>query len=567
MIEQWRAGIKNGFIFGIVGLFLALVGIIEVFDRRWLIDDTISMSYAVLLLVLASAGFTVSPTPGVRPNPVVRAARRGVAGLVAATPLALLVLLAGNLDLRSILVNVTPALLALLTFDYPPTVGAPLLLLAGLGAGLLGGLLKIAPSRLRRAFLIGLAGLFIFSVLNELIDVLLTSLGSPRAVNRLMFSRDGLTPLGAVLGFALVAIGSAIWPSTRQRLDHRYARMGLQQRTWLRAVGGVFLLAFLLSVPQLFQLYWTDVMDNIGLYILMGLGLNIVVGYAGLLDLGYVAFFAIGAYVMGLLTSPVSSLGLGLSFWVAWPITMVVGAIAGVLLGFPVLRMRGDYLAIVTLGFGEIIRVLATSDLLKPYIGGAQGILQIPKPTFFGTELITSQQIYYLILAGCGVALFASWRLSNSRVGRAWIAMREDEDVAQAIGINLINYKLLAFATGATFSAMSGAIFATKLSSIFPHSFNLLISINVLSLIIVGGLGSIPGVIVGALILVGLPEVLREFTEYRLMLYGATLVIMMLMRPEGFWPAARRRLELHKETADRAVGEVQYGIAEGTQSN
>jgi branched-chain amino acid transport system permease protein len=226
---------------------------------------------------------------------------------------------------------------------------------------------------------------------------------------------------------------------------------------------------------------------------------------------------------------------------------MLVSGLAGVLLGIPVLRMRGDYLAIVTLGFGEIIRILATSEAIKPIAGGAQGILQIPDPVFFGTELNHAQTLYYVILLGCLIALYVAWRLSDSRIGRAWIAIREDEDVAEAMGVNLVQYKLLAFATGATLSGLAGAIFAVKLGSIFPHSFNLLISINVLSLIIVGGMASLPGVAVGALILVGLPELLREFAEFRLLMYGGLLVAMMLIKPEGFWPAERRRRELHEE--------------------
>jgi branched-chain amino acid transport system permease protein len=207
--------------------------------------------------------------------------------------------------------------------------------------------------------------------------------------------------------------------------------------------------------------------------------------------------------------------------------------------------MRGDYLAIVTLGFGEIIRILALSDLLKPFIGGAQGVLQIPKPVIAGISLVRPGQLYYLILAGCLLAAFVSWRLSDSRLGRRWKAMREDEDVAEAMGVHLVTTKLLAFGIGAGFSGLSGAIFASKLTSIFPHSFNLLISINVLSLIIVGGIGSLPGVVVGALILVGLPEMLREFNEYRLLIYGALLIVMMIAKPEGFWPSEVRLRELH----------------------
>jgi branched-chain amino acid transport system permease protein len=226
--------------------------------------------------------------------------------------------------------------------------------------------------------------------------------------------------------------------------------------------------------------------------------------------------------------------------------------IAGAILGIPVLNMRGDYLAIVTLGFGEIIRLVALSDWLKPLIGGSNGITRIPKPEAFGLAFDDPQKLYYIVLAGCLVAAFIATRLKYSRLGRNWMAIREDEDVAQAMGIDLVRNKLLAFATGAALSGLAGAIFASKLTSIYPHSFNLLVSINVLAVIIVGGLGSIPGVIVGALVLVGLPELLREFAEYRLLVYGAVLVFMMLKRPEGLLPEARRKLELHELSPDVA---------------
>ena len=219
---------------------------------------------------------------------------------------------------------------------------------------------------------------------------------------------------------------------------------------------------------------------------------------------------------------------------------------AGVILGIPVLRMRGDYLAIVTLGFGEIIRILALSDWLKPVHRRRAGHPADPQTQHLGLRTRrTPQSLYYLILLGCLLAAFVSWRLRDSRLGRQWMAMREDEDVAEAMGINLVKTKLLAFAIGAAFAGLSGAIFATKLSSIFPHSFNLLVSINVLCLIIVGGMGSLPGVVVGALVLVGLPELLREFAEYRLLIYGALLIVMMLVRPEGLWPSPIRKRELH----------------------
>jgi len=288
------------------------------------------------------------------------------------------------------------------------------------------------------------------------------------------------------------------------------------------------------------------VLTIVGLYVLLGLGLNIVVGYAGMLDLGYVAFFAIGSYVTAILTSP--ELGFfSFSLLGALPFAIILGVFSGVLLGIPVLKMRGDYLAIATLGFGEIIRILVLSDCLRPWLGGAQGAGGIPKASILGYRFAGPQQIYYLILAGCILVVFISLRLKNSRLGRAWMAMREDEDVAQAMGINLVSTKLLAFATGAGFSALSGAIFASKLGSVYPHSFSVMISINIICLIIVGGMGSIPGVIVGAAALVGLPELLREFAEYRMLVYGAALVAMMILRPEGLWPEAKHKMELHAE--------------------
>jgi branched-chain amino acid transport system permease protein len=267
-----------------------------------------------------------------------------------------------------------------------------------------------------------------------------------------------------------------------------------------------------------------------------------------------VAFYAIGAYTMGVLTSP--SLGFfNLTWWQALPFALVVSAFAGLILGLPVLKMRGDYLAIVTLGFGEIVRLLALSDWLRPWLGGSQGIQLIQQPRIGSLVIANQMQLYYLFLAGCVLVGFVAWRLKDSRIGRAWMAIREDEDVAVAMGIPPVATKLMAFAVGATFSGLGGTIFAAKLTSVYAHSMNFLVSINVLSLIIIGGMGSIPGVIVGALALIGLPELLREFAEFRYLVYGAVLVAMMLLRPEGLWPEARRRLELHKEDAITAAAE------------
>jgi branched-chain amino acid transport system permease protein len=235
-----------------------------------------------------------------------------------------------------------------------------------------------------------------------------------------------------------------------------------------------------------------------------------------------------------------------LTFWQALPIALLVTWLAGIILGLPVLRMRGDYLAIVTLGFGEIVRLLALSDWLKDFLGGTQGIQQIAQPTIGALSLDTLQKLYYLILIGIAIVAFIAWRLKDSHLGRSWMAIREDEDVAQAMGINLVMTKLLAFSTGALFAGLAGTLGAAKLTSVYPHSMTFIVSINVLVLIIIGGMGSIPGVFVGALVLVGLPGLLTEFQEYRYWFYGLALVGMMLFRPEGLWPEARRKLELHE---------------------
>jgi branched-chain amino acid transport system permease protein len=362
---------------------------------------------------------------------------------------------------------------------------------------------------------------------------------------------------GAIVLF-VVAFGlTALWLLKGQDVRGSIEHLPPEQRAALRWTGIVGGIGLLLALPWLLRSFLSNVVDKVGQYVLMGLGLNIVVGFAGLLDLGYVAFYAIGAYVMGVLTTTGDLGGAGMSFWAAFPIAIAASVIAGIILGVPVLGMRGDYLAIVTLGFGEIIRVLALSNWLRPYIGGAQGIIPIPRPNVFGTELDDFQKLYYLILIICAIAFFISWRLRDSRMGRAWMAMREDEDVAEAMGINLVATKLLAFATGAAFAGAAGAIFASQVSSIFPHSFELLVSINVLSLVILGGIGSLPGVVVGSLFLVGLPEVLSELQEYKRLFFGAALVLVMLVRPEGLWPEATRRRELHEEEQALAAGGAQ----------
>ncbi|RLB16704.1 MAG: ABC transporter ATP-binding protein [Thermoplasmata archaeon] len=303
-----------------------------------------------------------------------------------------------------------------------------------------------------------------------------------------------------------------------------------------------FLILLIALLPPLIGNYWTQILGDIGIYVMLGIGLNVVVGFAGLLDLGYVAFFAIGAYGYGLVASP--QFGIHIPFWAMLPACVAMAALGGTLLGIPVLRMRGDYLAIVTLGFGEIIRIVLNN--LDPITNGPRGLLRIDPPMIGDFPVNNPMRWYYLILVGILFSVFVADRLNNSRLGRAWVAMREDQDAAGIMGINILKTKLLAFTIGASFAGMGGAIFAARQGSIFPENFSLMVSVNVLCLIIIGGMGSIPGVILGAVVLIGLPEVLREVQLYRMLAFGGLLVAMMIFRPTGFIPSARRKLEFKK---------------------
>jgi len=321
-------------------------------------------------------------------------------------------------------------------------------------------------------------------------------------------------------------------------------RIGLDW--WGAALLAVCLLAFVhqLNSTQL------DTTFLVALSALLGLGLNVVVGYAGMLDLGFVAFFAIGAYTWGTLNSPF--FGLHESFWLVAILAIGLAALAGILLGIPVLKLRGDYLAIVTLGFGEIIGRL--SNNLTPLTGGAVGIYGIGTPVFLSMLAERPlEQLVYLAAACCFAVTFVTRRLRDSRTGRAWEAIREDEDVAAAMGINTVYYKLLAFAIGAAVGGLGGTLFAAKVSAISPPNFVLDLSIRAVSIIIIGGMGSIPGVVMGAIVLVGLPEILRSIQEWRLVIYGAVLVAMMILRPEGIVPSRRRALALHEAEDDTAL--------------
>lgn len=299
------------------------------------------------------------------------------------------------------------------------------------------------------------------------------------------------------------------------------------------------LFAFAIAAPLLSPSdYVTGVLARICLYAILALGLNVVVGFAGLLDIGYVAFFGIGSYTYAFLASP--HFGLHMPFLPAMMIVSLASMIAGILIGAPTLRLQGDYLAIVTLGFGEIVYLLLVNlDRPIDITGGPNGLIQIDPPVLFGHVVQGNTQYYYLFLVTLTIVLLAVLRLRDSRVGWAWQAIREDELAASAMGINTTVTKLQAFAIGATFAGFAGGLLASWQRSVFPDNFLFQESINVLAMIILGGMGNIYGVILGAVIIVALPEAFREFNLYRLLAFGAMLMLLMIFRPQGLLPARR----------------------------
>lgn len=297
----------------------------------------------------------------------------------------------------------------------------------------------------------------------------------------------------------------------------------------LRRASLFFIVGALVAMPLTSSLYQTNIMISALLYVMLALGLNIVVGLAGQLVLGYAAFYAVGAYTYGILFQH-----FGLGFWACLPLGGIFAVLFGLGLGFPVLRLRGDYLAIVTLGFGEIVRLSLQnwSDLT----GGPAGIANIPRPGLFGVDLSlegSTTYIYYLVLAAVFLTVLVIGRLRNSRVGLALKALREDEIACEAMGINLMRIKLSAFALGSCWAGFAGVIFAAKTTFINPSSFTFMDSCMILSMVVLGGMGSISGVAIAAMILILAPEYLRAFSEYRMLIFGLIMVLMMIFRPQG----------------------------------
>jgi branched-chain amino acid transport system permease protein len=547
--------IRSGLVGGAVALLICLVGMPVTFSARYIVSGVITMGQLLVITPILIYGYRTAGRLDARG--VLRLLFGALSGFSSGIVLAALIGLGQIINLRAMFVNASPDLYSLLTFGLSLGPGILLMLAVAALGGLLGAGLFLLPSRLRSALITAITMVVLIGLLRDLITIVLQTWGPVAALIQWIFAASGLTLLGASI--LLVLIGGWVYWRGGRAGQTRTSKLNPQQQQWIRwgTLGAVALV--LIFAPSILGLFLSDVLDTIGIFILMGLGLNIVVGFAGLLDLGYVAFYAIGAYSMGVLTSPELNPH-PLAFWSALPIALLIAVFSGLVLGLPVLKMRGDYLAIVTLGFGEIVRLLVLSDWLRPWLGGTQGIQLVAHPVIGPVDFGTQQMLYFVILAAIGVAAFIALRLKDSRLGRAWMALREDEDVAKAMGINHVTTKLLAFTSGAFFAGLGGTLFAAKLSSTYPQSFQFIVSINVLSLIIIGGMGSIPGVLVGGLALVGLPEILREFAEYRYLVYGAALVGMMLIRPEGLWPEARRRLELHELKEAIAVEEPQPAL-------
>lgn len=550
--------ISFGLLAGVTMAFIAAIGMLETFNGRHVINPYLSLGYLFMLAAPLGAGYLIvrrrAEEEGWFSGPGLLAAIGvGVAAGIVPAALALVTdaLLPG---IRDIFPNLSPAMIGLVTFERGLSGGLAILIGLAAAVALLGGVVAGLPERLRKAVVAGagtIVSLAIFeAVINDLFRWFRT------LPDFLYASRGGLTLVSSIVVFVVVA-GLSLAPNirmtaVRRRLTDPDPSKRARSSILAAAVIGVLLVV----LPQLLGGILNELLTNVGLFLLMALGLNIVVGLAGLLDLGYVAFFAVGAYTMAILTSPISPRwDPMLTWWEAFPFVIIAAAIAGILVGTPVIRMRGDYLAIVTLGFGEIVRLVLLSDWLAPFFGGAQGIRNVPGIPIFGVEVNATSPdlVVYVVIFFVLLASYITWRVQDSRLGRAWAAIREDEDVAEAIGVDTVKAKLLAFVTGATLAGFAGAIFAAKVGSVFTNSFEIIVSIVILVIVIVGGMGNIAGVAVGAFVLIGVlggpqqPGLLQEFGEFKLLIYGALLVFMMLERPEGLIPSTRRAQELHQE--------------------
>lgn len=361
--------------------------------------------------------------------------------------------------------------------------------------------------------------------------------------------------VGALLGWLVKSTNqpAGAFHSLRSFLSKNPAIRKVRANRLLRAVILVLVLAFVLTAPFLLSPYAISVTGLILIYAILGLGLNLIVGLSGQLVFGFVAFYAIGAYTFALLTAP-RPLGLEFSFPLAFAVALAISGLSGIIVGLPIMNLRGDYLAIVTLGFAEIVRVLVNSNLLADFTGGPQGIKDIGQPaqpgflaSLLGKPVTENIYFMYVLMFCFALTLYVVFRLQYSRVGRSWEAMREDETVAQACGVSTGYYKVLAVIIGAVIAGAAGALYASRNTYIGPGDFVFMVSVNSLAVIVVGGMGSIPGALVGAFIIKGVPELLRDLDNYRMVVFGVLLIAMMIIRPEGLFPIRRRKVYAEPE--------------------
>jgi branched-chain amino acid transport system permease protein len=592
-----RSALRAGAIGGIVVIYLAVVGMIERLDGLVIIGN-VGMDTILIFLPAAVVGWVVA-----RPRVVAgerrvasaggAAAGGAVAGLAAGVVVELGLLLVSVLGIetvRQVFIAVSPTLVEIMRFHLDPIPAAIVMIVASTAVGALGGALRVLPREVRTPIVSGLAAVVVVALLQR---VIAPAFDQVNVEKDWLYSKitSGLTWIGGAVVYALTAAAVRFHLGRRLvaiLLPNRYGRPAAEpmppaagavatqeaeaeprdrrtsldggiSRRGIAIVAWCVIALIVAFLPYLVGPVVSRILGTVGIFLLLGLGLNIVVGFAGLLDLGYVAFFAVGAYFTAILTGgqrvtftgyEPPTFGLGLSFYVALPIVIAIAALVGVIIGAPVLRLRGDYLAIVTLGFGEIARVIFGSTWAQSLFGGSLGMSGITTAAIPGVPMnfqADPRHFYLLVLVFCLLAVFVSWRLQGSRVGRAWNAMREDEQVADAMGISTTKFKLLAFAMGGAIGSVGGALFAVSLGSLTIASFQILVSITALAVIILGGLGSIPGVVVGALVLIGLPGLLTQFEDYRLLIYGAVLIAIMLLRPQGLVPNVRVSRELQED--------------------
>jgi ABC-type branched-subunit amino acid transport system permease subunit len=498
-----RNGLQTGITFGVIVVTMFLIGFTVIgaeLTGKLLGQSSSSapaLAYFVIFMLLVGlwCGASAAKRPVVGPDTWQNALTAGLSaglltGLFAVVIGVIFGTLAANkIDVRTYLVSVSPESIKLFLFGQGPIIGSLLSLT----------LLTVSA----------LAGAALALTLRTNLRV------------RGLFSRAVTTYSSAVHSERVVSLTKS-----------QYARYGFL----------ALAAAALIILPRTWGGYWNYVLGTVGIYIILGLGLNIITGWAGQLVIGYVAFFAVGAYTFSLLTAPVPH-HLMWNFWVALILAILAAGISGLLIGLPILNLRGDYLAIVTLGAAEIIRILLKSDLMTPFTAGPRGIRDVAGPTILGASFNSDVDFMYLIIIAVLVVSFLAYRLQNSRTGKAWVAVNLDETVARATGINAFVSKLLALALSAAVAGLAGALFASRNQFTGPDDHQIMVAINVICLVIVGGIGNIPGIFLGAFALKGLPEVLREIENYRMLVFGILLIVMMRLRPEGFLPAKRPALE------------------------